>query len=193
MTPLQPIDHTLLQDEASFELLFRQLYTPLCRTVNKVVGDKQATEDIVQDAFFVLWEKRNEVTISVKAYLYRSAINKAFNYLERNKRWVRKELEGDWYDFVPAANTIEQEMAYKETEKTIHEALDMLPPACKTAFVMSRMEEMSYKEIAEVLNISVKTVENQIGKALKLMRERVGIGVMMYLVVRISHLVLGMF
>lgn len=189
MVTLHPIDHTLLQNEASFELLFKQLYTPVCRTIYKITGDKQATEDIAQDAFFVLWEKRSEVNTSVKAYLYRAAINKAFNYLERNKRWVRKELEEGWYDFVPTANTTEQELAFKETEKTIHEALDTLPPACKTVFVMSRMEEMSYKEIAEVLNISIKTVENQIGKALKIMREKVGIGVMMYLVLRISYLI----
>lgn len=109
--------------------------------------------------------------------------------MERNKRWVRKELEGDWYDFVPSANTTEQELAFKEAEQTIHEALDTLPPACKTVFVMSRVEEMTYREIADVLNISIKTVENQIGKALKIMRERVGIGVMMYFVLRISYIV----
>ncbi len=172
MAELHPINATLLQDEASFEVLFRKLYAPLCKTIFKIVQDKDLAEDIAQDAFFILWEKRNEVTISVKSYLYRAAINKAFTQLEKNKRFVRTQ-EGDWFEYEPSANTTEEIVNEKELQMEVNKAIDSLPPACRTVFLMSRMDEMSYKEIAEALNISVKTVENQMSKALRIVREAV--------------------
>jgi RNA polymerase sigma-70 factor, ECF subfamily len=172
LAELYPIDASLLKDEASFEVLFRKLYAPLCRTIFKIVQDKDLAEDIAQDAFFVLWEKRNEVSMSVKSYLYRAAINKAFTQLEKNKRFVRTQ-EGDWFEYEPAANTTEEIIHEKELQREVNKAIDALPHACRTVFLMSRMDEMSYKEIAEALNISVKTVENQMSKALKLVREAV--------------------
>ena len=175
MIPLHPIENELLKDEASFEILFRKLYGPLCKTIFKVVQDKQAAEDIAQDAFFVLWEKRKEVNVSIKSYLYRAALNKAFTYLERNKRWVRTQQDDDWYEFEPSANTTQEIFQFNETQNEVNKAISSLPPACKTVFLMSRMEEMSYKEIAEALNISIKTVENQMSKALRIVKERVGI------------------
>lgn len=175
MISLHPIDHSLLQDETSFEVLFRQLYSSVCKTIYKIVLDRDVAEDITQDAFVVLWEKRAEVTVSVKSYLYRAAINKAFNHLEKSKRWVRSPEDGEgWHDFTPIDNTTEETIILGETQKKVEEALNSLPPACRTVFLMSRMDEMSYKEIAEVLQISIKTVENQMSKALRILRERLG-------------------
>jgi RNA polymerase sigma-70 factor (ECF subfamily) len=168
--PLHSIDTSYLKDAASFEVLFRKWYAPLCKTLFNILKDKELAEDTAQEAFFVLWEKRQEVTISVKSYLYRAAINKAFNLLEKNKRFVRVQ-EGDWAEWEPISNSTEDFVNEKELQHTLNKAIDRLPPACKTVFLMSRMEEMSYKEIAEAMNISIKTVENQVSKALRLLRE----------------------
>ncbi len=177
MIPLHPIDPSSLQDEASFEVLFRKCYAPLCRTLFAILKDKALSEDIAQEAFFVLWEKRAEVNISIKSYLYRTAINKAFNHLEKSKRFVRMQ-EGDWVEWGPGSNTTDEWMAEKELQQAFHHALDSLPPACRTVFLMSRVEEMSYKDIADALRISVKTVENQISKGLRILKDNLLVAIL---------------
>lgn len=164
-----------LSDPAFFEAVFRQFYTPLCKTVYRISLDKQATEDIVQDLFVKLWNTKDSVSIntSLKSYLYRAAINATFNYLEKNKKLIA--LEAGLEHFEPASNTVDEQLAFKELQDLTEKALNALPPACRTVFVLSREEELSYKEIAEMLNISVKTVENQMIKALRIIREKLDI------------------
>jgi RNA polymerase sigma-70 factor (ECF subfamily) len=159
------------ENETAFmEAVFRRYYTPLGRTVNRMVNDQQATEDIVQDVFLKIWNNRKDLsfTFSIKSYLYRAAINAALNYLEKNKRTVGLETE---YYPEPTAEGVEDQLHFQEVESRVQEAIETLPPACKTIFVLSRYEEMSYREIADSLQISVKTVENQMGKALRQMRQ----------------------
>jgi RNA polymerase sigma-70 factor (ECF subfamily) len=162
-------------DENKFiEVLFKRFYAPLGRTVNRIVNDQEATEDIVQDVFMKIWNNRKtlEFTISLKSYLYRAAINAALNYLEKNKRLVAYEQD----EFPePSSNSVEEHLNFKEVEERIKEAIDTLPPACKTIFVLSRYEEMSYREIAESLQLSVKTVENQMGKALRQLKQQLSV------------------
>jgi RNA polymerase sigma-70 factor (ECF subfamily) len=157
-------------ENAFMEAVFRRYYTPLGRTVNRMVNDQQATEDILQDVFLKIWNNRKDLsfTFSIKSYLYRAAINAALNYLEKNKRTVG--LETDYFP-EPSTEGAEDQLHFQELESRVHDAIETLPPACKTIFVLSRYEEMSYKEIAESLQISVKTVENQMGKALRQMRQ----------------------
>lgn len=148
------------------ERVFKLYYAPLCRTVNRMLNDRDAAEDIVQDVLLKIWNQRAALTItsSVKAYLFRSAINSALNYLEKSKRTV------DWetVQFAePSVNNAEDELHASEMQARIQTATDALPPACRAVFMLSRHEQMSYKEIAETLQISSKTVENQMGKALK--------------------------
>ncbi|QHT66492.1 RNA polymerase sigma-70 factor [Rhodocytophaga rosea] len=167
-------------DETKFiELLFKQYYSPLCRTVNRMVNDTDAAEDLVQDVFMKMWNNRQtlEINFSFKSYLYRSAINAALNHLEKNKKNVALE---DSNFIEPTSSEADEQLHYSEVQQRVQEATDALPPACKTIFVLSRHENMSYKEIAEALQISPKTVENQMGKALKHFRE--------YLNVYIKHL-----
>jgi RNA polymerase sigma-70 factor (ECF subfamily) len=159
------------ENETAFmEAVFRRYYTPLGRTVNRMVNDQQATEDILQDVFLKIWNNRKDLsfTFSIKSYLYRAAINAALNYLEKNKRTVGLETE---YYPEPTAEGVEDQLHFQEVESRVQEAIETLPPACKTIFVLSRYEEMSYREIADSLQISVKTVENQMGKALRQMRQ----------------------
>jgi RNA polymerase sigma-70 factor (ECF subfamily) len=158
-------------DENAFmEAVFRRYYAPLGRTVNRMVHDPQATDDILQDVFLKIWHNRKSLafTYSIKSYLYRAAINAALNYLEKSKRTVGME-DGEFAE--PTAEGAEDALHLREVESRVQAAIDTLPPACKTIFVLSRYEEMSYKEIAESMQISVKTVENQMGKALRQLKQ----------------------
>ncbi len=155
-------------DLKAFEMIFRRYYKALVRYANTIVKDMDEAEDIVQQVFINLWEKAGvmEVQVSLRSVLYRSVHNAALNRLKKqvvHSGYV-KEMMG-------------QEMAvaeityHKELQQQISEALDQLPEQCARIFKMSRFDNLKYKEIAEALNLSVKTVENQMGKALKIMRE----------------------
>jgi RNA polymerase sigma-70 factor, ECF subfamily len=152
--------------------LFKTYYSPLVKLVYRMLKNVEASEDIVQDVFVKVWNNRENLdhNKSIKSYLYRSAINTALNYIEKNKRSApitKIEAVIDKHK----GNTTEEKINYKELEFRVSAAIDTLPPKCKAIFVMSRYDELSYKEIAESLELSIKTVENQIGKALGILRE----------------------
>lgn len=158
--------------EAFMEVLFREFYRPLGTVIQRVVKDKEATEDLLQDVFLRIWNGRDTLVISTtyRAYLYRAAMNAALRYQERGKRQVA------WDDAPLAAEPREDNALHalyrQEAQDSVEAALDLLPPQCRVVFTMSRYEEMSYQEIAETLEISPKTVENQMGKALRIMRQQ---------------------
>jgi RNA polymerase sigma-70 factor (ECF subfamily) len=161
----------IFESEASFEAAFKEFYTPLYRIVYPILKNKDTSEDVVQDLFVRLWNKRQSITISssLKSYLYRAAINSAFDHLDKYKREVNMGDQPLKNEPMVVGGT-EDYIAGKETASYIAKAMEKLPPACRTVFLMSREEEMSYQEIADSLQISIKTVENQIGKALKILR-----------------------
>lgn len=165
-------ENSSVLNESSYEELFRKWYTPLCKMIFRILKDKGLTEDTVQEIFIKLWEKRNDLKVetSLKSYLYRAAINTAFNILEKNKRYPKLSLE-DMTSEV-AISSVEGEIHAQELERKINETLMILPEACREIFILSRHEGLSYKEIAETLGISIKTVENQMGKALRVFREK---------------------
>lgn len=151
--------------------MFRALYNPLCNFAYKHLGSRDEAEETVQSVFINLWEKRADVAIdtSVKSYLYRSVRNHCLNVLKHEK--VKREY----------ATYAKQSVATSQSESTFHEtgelenriadALLKLPEQCRIIFSMSRFEELKYGEIAAQLGLSIKTVENQMGKALRIMRE----------------------
>jgi RNA polymerase sigma-70 factor (ECF subfamily) len=164
-------ENSSVLNQSSYEELFRNWYTPLCKMIFRILKDKALTEDTVQEIFIKLWEKRNDLKVdtSLKSYLYRAALNSAFNILEKNKRYPKLSLED-----LPSEITVssaEEEIHAQELQNKINETLIALPEACREIFILSRHEGLSYKEIAETLNLSVKTVENQMGKALRVFRE----------------------
>jgi RNA polymerase sigma-70 factor (ECF subfamily) len=167
------IEKSSVLNESSYEALFRNWYVPLCKMIFRIVKDKALTEDTVQDVFIKLWEKRNDLKIetSLKSYLYRAAINAAFNTLERNKRYPTLSIY-DMATEVATHSTTDDEIHAQELKLKISKTLLELPEACREVFILSRQEGLSYKEIAETLGISVKTVENQMGKALRVFREK---------------------
>lgn len=165
----------MLLDFSAFEALFKLHYKSLAQTAFRVVNDRDVAEDLVQDIFCKLWEKRSElqITTSVKAYLYQSTINHSLNYIKKAKRAETRELH--FYSSRSSEeNTSDAPFAVKELNERVNIAVNSLPVACRNVFILSRFEHHSYKQIATALNISVKTVESQMVKALKHLRKCLG-------------------
>jgi RNA polymerase sigma-70 factor (ECF subfamily) len=131
--------------------------------------DTDESEEIVQLVFVQLWEKREKIQISssLKSYLYKSVYHSALNSLKHQK--IKEEYVHMKQSEIQESE-LQSEQSLKELETRIEKALNTLPEQCKLIFSMSRFEELKYREIADILNISIKTVENQMGKALRLMR-----------------------
>jgi RNA polymerase sigma-70 factor (ECF subfamily) len=159
-------------DKDCFERLFKELYTPLCRYCLQFLRRTDLAEEIVQEQFIVLWEKRNEINIttSYKAYLYKSVKNRSLDYLKSKFAKLTFESEEESIHIPFDTNPFEQ-AHQKELEKMIEKAIESLPQKCYAIFSMSRFGELSNKEIANQLNISEKTVENQITIAIKKVKE----------------------
>lgn len=155
----------------ALEQVFKIHYRALCYAANNIVNDQNAAEDIVQDVFVNLIKKQNEIEInsSLKGYLFKSIFNTALNYNERSKRSI--VVEDDILELAAGATCdVDEYLEQVELEDRIAQAMNALPPKCRSIFILNRYDDLKYKEIALHLGISVKTVENQMGKALKRMR-----------------------
>jgi RNA polymerase sigma-70 factor (family 1) len=165
-------EHIKQGNQRVFEQVFRQHYASLCRYANGILKDEDEAEEIVQNMFVGVWEKRQDIGInqSIKSYLYRSVHNHCLN---RIKHLKIRETHQEYVTFHESgAFEAVTETVYKnELEERIVSAVAKLPEQCRIIFSMSRFEELKYNEIAERMGLSVKTIENQIGKALKIMRK----------------------
>lgn len=161
-------------NEKSIDLLFDKYYTYLCNVIYRVINDSDYAEDIVQEIFMDIWRKRETLNVqtSLRAYLRRAAVNRSLNHI-RKQRMKFAEDENAVLAIESSSIDGQVTMEKNELEKRIHESIDALPPKCKLVFSMSRFENMSYQEIADALGISIKTVENQISKALRILRSAV--------------------
>ena len=160
-------------DITVFEMIFRSYYQPLCNYAYTFLQDKEDAEEIVQSTFLLMWEKRDALAIrtSVKPYLYAMVRNACLNVLKHQK--VKQRFAGEEIAMAERSHDdVSQHVASNELELRIKVAMNELPEQCRMVFKLSRFEELKYAEIAEQLNISVKTVENHMGKALKIMREQ---------------------
>ncbi len=159
-------------DEQSFEALFTSYFAPLCAYAMRFLKDLDSSKEIAHDVFINLWDRREHIDTnkSLKTYLFTSVHNRCLNYIRDNRK------------FDHSSHSIENasEMGYSdsdtnlsviELQERIDKAINQLPQKCKEIFVLSRYQELKYSEIAVKLNISVKTVEAQITKALKTLRE----------------------
>mgnify|MGYP001511663765 FL=1 len=158
-------------DRLAFKHLFELYFTPLCRFVHLYMKKPGAAEDIVVDIFASFWERREtlQIQITLKAYLFQSARNRALNYLRDNERFISTD---DFSSLERFEN--DETLETQELQRLIHEAIFSLPPKCRDVFNKSRMDNLSNKEIAEQMNISVKAVEGHISRALKQIRAYLG-------------------
>lgn len=178
----QSLDHT------SFEMLFKSHFAGMCFFAQKYVKDFETAKEIVQDAFISLWEKRETIDMNrtVKSYLTTVIHNKCTNYLRDNRKFdqyilnIENLLEVPEYD--GADSMVETELKLK-----IDLSIEELPEKCREIFMLSRYENLKYQEIADKLQISVKTVETQMSKALQHMRIRLAEFISVFLVLVSSY------
>ena len=157
----------------AFEKLFKANYSKLCSYANLFLNDPDAAEDVVQEVFFKLWKNRGELQISttIKSYLYRAVRNGCMNVIDHiSVREAYKIVNEE--DIKDSEGNLIDETIVTELEQRIKETIDLLPAERRKIFILSRFEGLKYREIADQLNISVKTVENQMYQALKFLREK---------------------
>ena len=155
----------------AIDFLFDKYYQLLCQRCVQIINDPKYAEDIVQELFINLWNKRETLNIkySLKGYLMQSATNRSLNYLRDNKIKFQ-EIEDNLEDNSGCAQL---NLELGDTKKALDKYIDQLPPKCKAVFILSRFEQLKYREIADLLNISVKTVENHLALALSRLRSKV--------------------
>ena len=158
-------------DKPAFELLFENYFVVLSRFAYGYIKDQDASQEIVQDVFINLWNKRDAIDPEkqVKSYLYTSVKNRCLNYIRDHKKFRSFYLDVELELEIP--DTDPDLFSENETKIKIQNALAKLPERCRQVFEMSRFEEMKYKDIAAQLGISIKTVEVQVSKALKILRD----------------------
>jgi RNA polymerase sigma-70 factor, ECF subfamily len=159
-------------DEKAFEILFHKYYGHLCLFATSIICDDVAAEEIVQDFFVKLWEKRELLLIetSVKNYFFRSVKNLCLNFIQHNKtklRYAQIVISDVENQFSDDNNYPEPDLSLK-----IEESINSLPEKRREIFRMSRQDGLKYHEIAQKLNISIKTVETQMSLAIKTLREK---------------------
>ena len=160
-------------DEQVFETFFRTYYQRLCNYANTILNDMDEAEEMVQNAFMALWEKRAslEIHTSLKSYLYRSVYNSSLNRVKHLKV-QQKHTEFYKQSATQSHESTTEKLLESELEQMARNAVEQLPTQCRTVFKLSRYENLTYAEIAQQLDISVKTVENHMVKALRTLREK---------------------
>lgn len=159
-------------DRAAFDVIFRAWYSRLVSFADSILHDRAESEEVVQDVMLGLWRARHTLSAgsSPQAYLFRATRNRALNQIRHRKVQLKKAHLLKTEDSV--AEIGHATVAEGEIRQALEGALDELPPRCREVFELSRNQGLSYAEIAATLEISVKTVEAQMGKALRVLRER---------------------
>jgi len=167
---------TLIKEgsEKAFEWVFKAHFKSLHSYAYTFLKDDELAEEVVQNVFFRVWEKREALKTdgSLKAYLYRAVHNESLNYLKH------QQVKANFQVYYAGQLEHQQEdnsskkLMIGELEKHIQQAMSELPQQCRSIFQLSRFEQMKYQQIADHMGLSVKTIENQMGKALKLMRTK---------------------
>lgn len=167
---IAPIEWINTGDRAAFRAFFHAQYPGVCRVIFRYVADPGLTEDLAQEVFVRLWNKREslDITTNPTAYLRRMAVNEALAHLRKKTRFRPDELPLHLPGHLAAG--ADEQLGADELQGRIQAAVAKLPARCRLVFELSRYEELSNREIAEQLDLSVKTVENQMTKALKTLR-----------------------
>lgn len=164
----------ILLDEKIYKSLFEDYYEPLCNIAYRYLKDTDATEDVVQEVFTYLWRKRKELSIksNIKSYLFSSVKNKCIEKIRRGKiesKFISEALANESYEeeYNPDIELEKLALAQK-----LYASIDELPKKCSLIFKMAKLEGLTYNEISEELDLSVKTIESQMRRAFILLREK---------------------
>jgi RNA polymerase sigma-70 factor (ECF subfamily) len=160
-------------DQSTFEKIFKDYFLSLCAFATKYTKDQDEAKDIVHQVFTNIWEKRTSIHFdqSIRSYLYTSVHNRCLNFIRDKNKFIKDELpqtDAALIIYIDQSDFVEAE----ELRNEIYAAMADLPEGSRKIFKMSRFEGKKYREIAEELDISVKTVETQMSKALKHMKEK---------------------
>jgi RNA polymerase sigma-70 factor, ECF subfamily len=157
-------------DIDAYEVVYKAYFQPLYHYARTIVDNDTKAEDIVQNMFIKIWEKSTTMDIqtSLKAYLYKSVYNASLNALKSNQ--VEQKVKDQVTHHLDSSEAPLQQWDRNNLEKRLSQALKELPEQCRTVFQMSRFEQLKYREIADQLGISTKTVEQHMTKALKSLR-----------------------
>ncbi|NJD21707.1 MAG: RNA polymerase sigma-70 factor [Melioribacter sp.] len=166
-------------DKAAFKKLFEEYYPKLFWFVNRYLMSKEIADDVVKELFIELWQRKDRFVIqsSLNAYLYASARNRAFNYLRskqsKEKYLTIRSMEDEELNIITSSTKTPSEvLEQKELSEAVQSAVELLPGRTKLVFTLHRDDGLTYAEIAQVLEISAKTVENQMARAFKILRSR---------------------
>jgi RNA polymerase sigma-70 factor (ECF subfamily) len=156
-------------DQQNFEKIFKAYFPALMAFSRKILGNEDDAREVVHQVFINLWERRSEIDLStsLKSYLFTAVNNRSLNVIRDRKKFSSEEvpdLAENW--------DVSAELESMELEERIREAISGLPERCRVIFELNRFEGLSYGDIAKELDISIKTVENQMSKALKILREQ---------------------
>ena len=170
MTIEKRLDKAGKMDNHAFEEIFKTYFTPMMSFSRRILGDEDDAREVVHQVFINVWEKRDEIDLStsLKSYLFTAVNNRSLNVIRDRKKFSSEEVPeraGEW--------DVSAQIESMELEEKIRGVIDSLPEKCREIFELNRFDGLKYAEIARKLDISVKTVENQMSKALKILREQV--------------------
>jgi len=159
----QPISTKVIEEA------FHKYYEGLHRYAYSLTGENETAKDIVQQVFIALWERKEKIIIkdSVKSYLFRAIHNRCINHHTRVRKFLVLDHHTENIEGINNNYTLEN----NEVQNQIKAAIEKLPPQCKAVFLKNREEEKTYSQVAGEMGIAVKTVEAQMTKALKILRE----------------------
>jgi len=162
-------------DERALLKIYNTYWKLLYRSAFNILKNKELSEDVVQNVFISLWNRRKDLTIkvSLKSYLYASTRYQVFYEIRKNKQHFHvelfEELENSLKDTSP-----ETKLIYKELVAQINQVVDTFPEKCRIVYKLSREKQLSHKEISQKLNISIRTIDRHVNKALKILRTYLG-------------------
>lgn len=171
--PSDIIKGLFIGDEEIYILLFQEYYVSLCAYSRRYVGRKDIAEEIVSDTFLKIWENRRslEINTSVKAYVFHAVCNNSLYYLRKLKTknnlkdYFRETSSGNLGFEVTSEEIEEQSLIMENMSQKIEEAVNLLPEQQQRAFRLKRLEGKKTKEVAEIMGLSVKTIEMHLAKA----------------------------
>ncbi len=173
ITDEQLLNRIKQNDEVALELLFRRYFKNLCFFANRLLMEHQLAEEVVSDIFLNIWLKRGQIKInsSFKAYLYKAVKNQSINYLQKRKINI-ESLEVVDKEGLVSSLSPEHFLRYNQLDEEIKSLIKELPEKRRLIFRMNRIDGLSYSEIAEILEISINTVQNQMVNAVKFLLKK---------------------